>query len=207
MSVEAKGVAGDLLYDLHEVEQAFEETDAYAFLNDINDVNQLTIESSDGVEIHGELRNIILRKLMYSDYEGILELVLSYDLVLGVERVQNPLARTIAQTRSVERLASHRRTTNGHTIDAVSTMRGTVTFNANGTLSQNVNPSVTIQTFIGSGWSVTRSNIRGSFSSVNNNRGIQWTGSFSLSATFIHQHLPFMSVNFGSFTASHRIGS
>lgn len=181
---------------------SFKETSAYEFFTTINP-DYFSVATSSAQEAPIWVKNYILQNIKASNYKYVLDLVFLYNLEL---ESKTPVPLSSAFTVWVTRLSSHRPSTaDGWRVDIVVTMGQNITFNDNGTLTPHGTPTMSIEHWMGTGWSASTPNLSISSTRIENNRAVRWNASFDFVATFWEFHLPIFTRNFGRITIQHRI--
>jgi len=180
----------------------------YEFLRNTN-LNDLTILHSDGTAVSEEIQNEFLRKLDVKDFEGLASLIVTYQLYLLTitHDEAHPSIRNIGNTGSFELITTHfysipQSNYGGWSGYVELRMRGSVTFNPDGTITPNGNPIVIADGFRGDGWLFAVANPRHEVIRIENNRAVLFIGRGNLTTTFRYGAL--MPINLGSFHLEHR---
>lgn len=189
------------LFEETRIKIEIEENDEiYNFFQDVT-IENLSIMDSNGERIEkGELFFEILSKIENGNYAEVVDIMFEKELIIGVvERIENPLSRTVAFTENFNHLASHLTTsTDGQwRLESLTRLSGSVTFNANGTLTHHGNPSLTlISAHMGANWTTRLNNVSTSVTASNNNRSLSFAANFSIEASFSHSGVTFFTPRF-----------
>jgi len=178
----------------------------YEFLRELKDadVDNITISYPDGTDVSEGMRNNFLQKLANDDFDGLTDLIFNYHLFLLVMEEGSLSAGNINIShvynffRPFSRLMQADRRPNDQTVLIRFALRGSVTFNHDGTVSPNGRPIVTLEdAWLGEEWSFTIQNPNHTAERLNNNLSVRFTGQGRVEGRFgLHTG---ERVNFGNF--------
>jgi len=187
--------------EVQEVPEILVGSYTHNFLSSI-DLENLVVHSQNGDIVSENLLSTLKDHLIEKEFNEIVRLIFKYDLILSVtETTNNPLSRTISAQQNFRHLQSHtQNSTDGRwTIQALTTLTGVITVNANGTVTTHGSPTLTVEANMGAGWSVTPVLVSTGFS------GSTAWGNFGIDGSFFHANLNWINASFRNMRTSIRL--